>query len=94
MTKANESLSNLKEQYSAVRERLALIENLYRGKMEEKRRKEEEELKRKRLEQERDQKIDTLNKAAEWVQAHYRGLITRRAYNKKGKKGKGKKKKK
>lgn len=93
MDKTNESLRNLKEQYAAVRERLALIENLYRGKMEEKRRKQEEEMKRKKLEQEREQQLDTLNKAAEWIQAHYRGLITRRAYNKKGKKGrKGKKK--
>lgn len=94
MDKQNEALNTLKEQYAKVQEELAIVENLYRGKMEEKRRKLEEELKRKKLEQEREQQLDTLNKAAEWIQAHYRGLITRKAYNKKGKgKGKGKKKK-
>lgn len=93
MDKNNESLSNLKEQYAKVQEELAIVENLFRGKMEEKKRKLEEEMKRKKLEQEREQQLNTLNKAAEWVQAHYRGLITRRAFNKKGKKG-GKKPKK
>ena len=89
MDKANEALSNLKEQYSKVQEELAIVQNLYRGKMEEKRRKQEEELKRKKKEEEREQQLNTLNKAAEWIQAHYRGLITRRAYKKKGgKKGK------
>ncbi|CAI2372692.1 unnamed protein product [Moneuplotes crassus] len=93
MEKNHESLNNLKEQYSKVQEELALVENLYRGKLEEKRRKEEEIMKKQKLEQERDQQIGMLDKAAEWIQAHYRGLITRRAYNKKGKKGrKGKKK--
>mmetsp|Transcript_17243 Transcript_17243/g.16895 ORF Transcript_17243/g.16895 Transcript_17243/m.16895 type:complete len:312 (-) Transcript_17243:24-959(-) len=93
MEKNHESLNNLKEQYSKVQEELSLVENLYRGKLEEKRRKEEEIMKKQKLEQERDQQIGMLDKAAEWIQAHYRGLITRRAYNKKGKKGrKGKKK--
>jgi len=92
MDKNNESLNNLKEQYSKVREELAIVENLYRGKLEEKRRKQEEELKRKKLEQDREQQENVKGKAAEWVQAHFRGLITRRAYTKKGKKGKKKKK--
>jgi len=92
MEKNHESLNNLKEQYSKVREELAIVENLYRGKLEEKQRKQEEEMKRKKLEQERAQQMTMLDKAAEWIQAHYRGLITRRAYNKKGKKGKKKKK--
>jgi hypothetical protein len=92
MEKNHESLNNLKEQYAKVQEELAIVENLYRGKMEEKRRQQEEEMKRKKLEQEREQQLNTLNRAAEWIQAHYRGLITRRANNKKGKKGKKKKK--
>lgn len=92
MEKQNEALNTLKEQYAQVKEQLGMVENMYRGKMEEKRRKLEEELKRKKLEQQREQQLDSLNKAAEWIQAHYRGLLTRRAYLKKGKKGKKKKK--
>lgn len=60
--------------------------------MEEKRRKKEEEERMRKKQQERDLQMNSLNKAAEWIQAHYRGLITRRAYKKKDKKGKKKKK--
>ena len=94
MQEKNETLNKAKQDYNEVQEQLAIVENMYRGKMEEKKRKQEEEERMKKKQQERDQQLNTLNKAAEWVQAHYRGLITRRAYNKKkGKKGKKKKKK-
>ena len=82
MEKNTETLNNQKEQYSKLRKELEKIENLYRGKLDEKRRRHEEEMKRKKLEQEREQQMGMLEKAAEWIQAHYRGLVTRRAYNK------------
>lgn len=94
MEKANETLTDLRDKYAQVQKQLEMVQTVYRGKMEEKRRKQEEELKRKKKEEEREQQLNTLNKAAEWIQAHYRGLITRRAYKKKGGKKGGKKGKK
>jgi hypothetical protein len=51
-------------------------------------------LKRKKEDMEHEQEL--LNRAAEWVQAHWRGVVARRDFqkqNKKGKKGKKGKKK-
>ena len=85
----HDALSKIREDYSKVQEELDIVENLYRGKMEEKKRKLDEEERMKKKQQERDEAMKVLNKAAEWVQAHYRGLVTRRALRK-GKKGKKK----
>ncbi len=69
------------------------IDDLFKQINSEKQRIEEEEKAQKKKEQERNQELQLLHRAAQWVQAHWRGLLDRRAYEKmqKKKKKRGKK---
>ena len=69
------------------------IDDLFKQINSEKTRIEEEEKQHKKKEAERNEELGLLNKAAQWVQAHWRGLLDRRAYEKmrKKKKKRGKK---
>jgi hypothetical protein len=73
---------------------LAELKELWSERLNEKRKREELELmlKKKKEEQEREMVVQV--KAAEWVQAHWRGLVARKEYTAKTKKKKGKKGKK
>lgn len=74
---------------------LAAIKEAWAEKQEQNRRREEMEKLMQIKKEQQEKELLALNKAAEWVQAHWRGFMARKEYGgKKKKKGKGKKGKK
>ena len=78
MAEKNEDLSKMQENYKKVQDELNMVQDIYNGLLEEKARKEEEEAKIREREEARAAEMKHLNKAAEWVQAHWKGLMTRK----------------
>ena len=80
-------------EFDEVHNELLQIQDEYKQRLEEKK-KRDEEFKRMEAKRHNQQKeLDLLNRSAEWMQAHWKGLITRREMEK-ARKGKKKKKKK
>jgi DNA-binding protein H-NS len=78
MTEKNQDMTKMKESYDKVKKELKMVQDIYNGLLEEKARKEEEEAKIREREEARAAEMKHLNKAAEWVQAHWKGLLTRK----------------
>lgn len=88
-TKANEQTE---EQFEQVHHELDLVTEEFNQRAEERKKREEimEIMKKKNDEQQ--EKMNQLGKAADWIQAHWRGLLARREMEKARKKKKKKKK--
>jgi hypothetical protein len=76
---------------------LSQLNEQWKERMEEKRKREELTAIMTKKKEEQEKQMAQLNKAAEWIQAHWRGLMERRDAEKvkrgrKGKKGKGRRK--
>ena len=96
MEEKTEALEKLKQDYEVKKRDLQTVEEMYRGLQEEKERKELEDKKMREKEDKRSTEYTALNQAAEWIQAHWQGLRTRRDFEKilkARKKGRKKKKK-
>lgn len=75
MNDKTDGLNKISENYNKVKEELNIVQNLYNGIMEEKIRKDVEEAKIKERDAKQAVAMKRLNKAAEWVQAHWKGLL-------------------
>ena len=73
---------------------LSQIRDQWAERLEEKRKREALALIMRKKEEQQRKEMDTLNKAAQFLQAHYRGMLARKDMEKarKGKKGKRRKK--
>lgn len=80
-------------QYEQAHHELDLINDEYRTRIEERKKRDELLAIMKQKNEEQLKQMNLLNKAAEWVQGHWRGLLARREMEK-ARKGKKKKKKK
>ena len=85
--------NKVQAEFDEVHNELKQIKDEYDQRIEERRKRDEEfqRMEEKRKSQQRE--MDLLNRAAEWMQAHWKGLMTRREMEK-SRKGKKKKKKK
>lgn len=81
------------EQYEQMHHELTLITDEFRQRVEERKKREEILAIMQKKNDEQLKQMNLLNKAAEWMQAHWRGLLARRDMEK-ARKGKKKKKKK
>ena len=81
------------ELYEQMHNELALITDEYKDRLEERKAREELLAIMKKKNEEQLKQMNLLNRAGEWVQAHWRGLLARREMEK-ARKGKKKKKKK
>ena len=93
MNDATREKAKVLQQYEETNRDLGYVQEDYKQRLEERKKREEilEIMKKKNEEQQK--QIDLLNKASEWVQAHWKGLLARREMEK-ARKGKKKKKKK
>jgi len=83
----------MQQEYDQVHTQLTMIQDEYKQRIEERKKREEILAIMKKKNDEQLKQLNLLNKAAEWMQAHWRGLLARREMEK-ARKGKKKKKKK
>lgn len=97
LEKFNQDLQECDKEKQQKLYELKMLNEEWGHRMEERRKTEEIQEIMRRKEEEQRKKMETLTRAAEWVQAHWRGMQARieaekaRKKNKKGRKGKGKK---
>ena len=82
------ALEDINGKFEAEKQEMHDIDELFKQINSEKVRIEQEESQHKKKEAERNQQLALLHKAAQWIQAHWRGLNDRRAYDKMRKKKK------
>ena len=93
MKEHTNKLDQAKEQFNQADHELMLINNELKERLEERKKREEILAIMKKKNDEQLRQMNLLNKAAEWMQAHWRGLLARKEMEK-ARKGKKKKKKK
>jgi predicted house-cleaning noncanonical NTP pyrophosphatase (MazG superfamily) len=86
-------MDSMQQEYDQVHTQLIMIQDEYKQRIEERKKREEILAIMKKKNDEQLKQLNLLNKAAEWMQAHWRGLLARREMEK-ARKGKKKKKKK
>jgi predicted house-cleaning noncanonical NTP pyrophosphatase (MazG superfamily) len=84
---------SMTQEFDQVHTQLTMIQDEYKQRLEERKKREEILAIMKKKNDEQLKQLSLLNKAAEWMQAHWRGLLARREMEK-ARKGKKKKKKK
>ena len=84
---------SMNQEFEQVHTQLTMIQDEYKQRIEERKKREEILAIMKKKNDEQLKQLNLLNKAAEWMQAHWRGLLARREMEK-ARKGKKKKKKK
>lgn len=75
MEEKTDQLEKVTDNYNKVAEELKIVWDLYDGIMEERWRKDEEEWKIWEREEKREAEMKKLNKASEWIQAHWKGVL-------------------
>ena len=93
MKEQTRSKQTATEQFDSSHNELVLVNEEYKFRLEERKQREEILAIMKKKNDEQSKQMNLLNKAAEWMQAHWRGLLARREMEK-ARKGKKKKKKK
>mgnify|MGYP002413326105 CR=1 FL=1 len=78
MEEKTDQLEKVTDNYNKVAEELKIVWDLYDGIMEERWRKDEEEWKIWEREEKREAEMKKLNKASEWIQAHWKGVLARK----------------
>lgn len=78
MEEKNDQLAKITENQQKVAEELKIVQALFDGILDQKRRKEAEEEKIWEREEKREYELKRLHKASEWIQAHWKGLLTRK----------------
>ena len=81
------------EQFDQVHHELEMVAEEYKQRFDERQKREEILAIMKRKNEEQQKQLNLLHRAADWIQAHWRGLLARREMEK-ARKGKKKKKKK
>jgi hypothetical protein len=94
MYEKGDALQKIESDFNNKKENLERLTDLYEGVMEQRRRKEEEQRKIKEKSDDQQKQRDLLDSAAAWVQAHWKGLNTRRDVEKTLRSKKKKKRKK
>lgn len=92
MNQQAKAVEQTEEQYEQVHNELLLVADEYKDRLDERKQREEILAIMKKKNDEQQQQLNQLNRAADWVQAHWRGLLARREMEK-ARKGKKKKKK-
>ncbi|CDW86748.1 iq domain-containing protein d [Stylonychia lemnae] len=93
MKQQSKAKEQTQEQFDQVHHELLIISEEYKQRFEERKKREEILTIMKRKNEEQQKQMNLLHRAADWVQAHWRGLLARREMEK-ARKGKKKKKKK
>ncbi len=93
MREHNKELDKAHNDRGETYHELEQIQEEYKQRLEEKKKREEIMAIMKKKDDEQQKQINLLNRAAEWMQAHWKGLLARREMEK-ARKGRKKKKKK
>lgn len=97
MREKNEKIAQAKKENEEYESQLSGLHEEYNQRKDEKRKRDLVKTMVKKMQDEVDRKDDQENRAAEWIQAHWLGMLERKAAEKarkKGRKGKGRKGKK
>jgi len=97
MRQKHEKIAQARKEHEEYASQLEGLQEEYRQRLDEKRKRDLVKQMVKKMQDEVDRKNDQENRAAEWIQAHWLGMLERKAAEKarkKGRKGKGRKGKK